>query len=112
MQNIEKNGYIVLNTRTAQGGLLMEIGNKLKFFRTKSKMTQSELAKGIISTSYLSKIEKGILEAPPQIVGLLCKKLDINPHLIEDDDLFRLSTNWFKVLLSGEIEESTKIFNK
>ncbi|WP_432357030.1 helix-turn-helix domain-containing protein [Sporosarcina sp. UB5] len=88
------------------------LGKKIKYFRIKSAMTQSKLAKGIISESYLSKIENGKVEPPKEIVLLLSKRLNINLYSTEWDKLFTLCDTWFQHLFRGEKEESTKLYNE
>ncbi len=96
------------------GGELMRvhIGEKIKYFRTKSKITQSKLAEGIISESYLSKIETGKIAPPREIVLLLCQKLKINPDATEIDHLQTLCHTWFEHLFYGMKEKATDSYNK
>ncbi|MEN2767110.1 helix-turn-helix domain-containing protein [Ornithinibacillus xuwenensis] len=88
------------------------IGFKIKYYRTKLGMTQSELASGIISASYLSKIENGNTEADPEVIGLLCKRLNISPHLTEFESDTEICQSWFKTLLDGNREKATQQFDE
>lgn len=55
----------------------MEIGPYIKLHRIKQEMTQAELAEGIVSSAYLSKIENEKTEASPSVISLLCTRLGI-----------------------------------
>ncbi|RKQ30239.1 helix-turn-helix domain-containing protein [Oceanobacillus halophilus] len=54
-----------------------ELGNLIKLERIKQNMKQITLAKGICSTSYLSKIENGTAKASEEVIHLLLNKLNI-----------------------------------
>ncbi|WP_404451337.1 helix-turn-helix domain-containing protein [Virgibacillus necropolis] len=60
----------------------METGPFIKLQRIKQGMTQEELAEGIVSMSYLSKIENQKTEASPEVISLLCTRLGVQ----RDDD--------------------------
>lgn len=52
------------------------IGQRIKELRKKVKMTQQELAEGIITRSYLSQIEKGTIQPSYEVLQQLATKLD------------------------------------
>lgn len=54
-----------------------QIGKRLKYSRINLGMTQEKLAKGIISVSYLSKIENGKVEPTEEIIDLLTERLGL-----------------------------------
>ncbi|NMH73543.1 helix-turn-helix transcriptional regulator [Bacillus sp. RO2] len=56
----------------------MRLGSLLKYYRTKLKMTQSDLCDGICSIPHLSKIENNEKEANIDTINLLLNKLNIN----------------------------------
>ncbi|MFZ3577821.1 helix-turn-helix domain-containing protein [Virgibacillus sp. DJP39] len=60
----------------------METGPFIKLQRIKQGMTQEDLAEGIVSMSYLSKIENQKTEASSEVISLLCTRLGIQ----RDDD--------------------------
>lgn len=79
----------------------------------KKGLTQSELAKGIISFSYLSKIENGKTKPNRDIIDLLCKRLNISPlgpTIFEAN--VKTCKRWFKSLLLGDRKTSTKLFEE
>ncbi|MCU9614813.1 helix-turn-helix transcriptional regulator [Caldibacillus lycopersici] len=89
-----------------------QIGKRIKYHRLKLNMTQSELSDGIISVSYLSKIENGTAEPDMDVIGLLCKRLKIDPHARGNDKDFELYKMWFNHLLVGGREESSKLYSE
>lgn len=55
-----------------------KLGQTIKFFRQHQQMTQDTLAIGICTTSYLSRIENGLVEADAQIYEMLFDRLKMN----------------------------------
>ncbi|NQD67585.1 helix-turn-helix transcriptional regulator, partial [Bacillus haikouensis] len=56
----------------------MNIGSKIRFHRQKRNLTQEELSKGIISVSYLSKLENNQVTPSDDIIQLICKRLGVS----------------------------------
>jgi HTH-type transcriptional regulator, quorum sensing regulator NprR len=56
----------------------MKLGEKVRYFRKTRNLSQKELAEGICSVSYLSKIENGSTEPSEDIGICLGNRLDIN----------------------------------
>jgi HTH-type transcriptional regulator, quorum sensing regulator NprR len=52
-------------------------GEKIYYFRKKNGLTQSELASGICSVSYLSKVERNSIEPSHDIIIPICERLNI-----------------------------------
>ncbi len=81
----------------------MNIGEKLYYYRNKVGLTQEQLAHGICSVSYLSKIENNKCEASREVLELLVKKLGIS---LEDDNqekLFEITIlleEWFEIIVN------------
>ncbi|AJD89543.1 hypothetical protein JMA_02260 [Jeotgalibacillus malaysiensis] len=59
------------------------VGNKIKELRNKEKITQQQLAEGITNRSYISQIEKGIVQPSIKILRKICERLNC-----ELEDLF------------------------
>ena len=55
-----------------------QYGQMIKFFRQQKKMKQDELAVGICTSSYLSRIENGLVAAEQVIYELLFERLSLN----------------------------------
>ncbi|MEN2766657.1 helix-turn-helix transcriptional regulator [Ornithinibacillus xuwenensis] len=90
----------------------IDVGQAIKINRLRLNMTQSDLAKGIISVSYLSKIENGTAEPPHEVLELLSERLQLNPLepgiQIDHNTVIR----WFHHLLRSNVDESIRIYNK
>lgn len=81
---------------------MIEIGSFIKMQRTKQKMTLGELAEGIVSVSYLSKIENLKTEASPHIIQLLCNRLGIELDRNMDDVIQEKCEDWFSMLFINQ----------
>ncbi|MRG87918.1 helix-turn-helix transcriptional regulator [Salinibacillus xinjiangensis] len=55
----------------------MHIGKRIIILRKEYGMKQSEISKGIISTTHLSNIEKGRYKPPEDVLQLIAKKLKV-----------------------------------
>ncbi|MHA6252588.1 helix-turn-helix domain-containing protein [Oceanobacillus sp. CAU 1775] len=89
---------------------MIETGSFIKLQRTKQKMTLGELAEGIVSVSYLSKIENLKTEPSPNIIELLCNRLGIELHTDMEDVIKEKCEEWYQMLSSnhekGELIET------
>jgi HTH-type transcriptional regulator, quorum sensing regulator NprR len=90
----------------------MDIGNRLRFYRIQQNMTQEDLASGIISISYLSKIENNQTSASVEVLEMLCKKLGIK--LIEENEYSLLKDlhDWYYQILNRNKEEVALRYEK
>lgn len=84
----------------------MEIGPFIKLNRIKQGMTQGELAEGIVSESYLSKIENQRTEASPDVISLLSTRLGIRLNNDFDTTIKEKSQAWFDKLYSVNDKEA------
>ncbi|BAC14553.1 transcriptional activator [Oceanobacillus iheyensis HTE831] len=91
---------------------MVHFGYMLKFYRQEQKMTQSELADGIISISYLSKIENKYVDPPEEIKELLCKKLKINNSQLQQIPVLDLCQRWFQALFLRNINTSVILYRQ
>ncbi|KQL51430.1 hypothetical protein AN964_20915 [Heyndrickxia shackletonii] len=90
----------------------MNIGAIIKLNRIKQNLTQEELAEGIISISYLSKIENGKIEPNDEVIKLLCLRLGIEINRQIDDETKALCHEWFRLLLScTDVEKLKEKYN-
>lgn len=64
----------------------MKIGSVIKYLRTKSKITQNELARGICSIPHLSKIENNNKDANKETIELLLERLGVSLENINNKD--------------------------
>ncbi|QDP39251.1 helix-turn-helix domain-containing protein [Radiobacillus deserti] len=83
----------------------MEIGPFIKLHRIKQNMTQEDLADGIVSESYLSKIENQKTTASPDVINLLCSRLGIQLNKEEELNLNNQCQEWFDMLYEVNSKE-------
>ncbi|MBM7540887.1 helix-turn-helix domain-containing protein [Amphibacillus cookii] len=88
------------------------IGHKIKYFRTKANMTQEELAKGIVSVSYLSKIERNSADPNPDAIEKICQRLEIQPERVLDHNINNLVYQWFNQLLDENIIRAHETYQR
>ncbi|WP_083547205.1 helix-turn-helix domain-containing protein [Virgibacillus pantothenticus] len=89
-----------VNLNIKDGGWrnLVDIGPFIKLQRTKRQMTQGELSEGIVSLSYLSKIENKKTKASPEIIQLLCKRLGIEFAEETNSHIEEKCQQWYEML--------------
>jgi len=87
---------------------MMEIGSYIKLQRVQQGMTQDELARGIVSMSYLSKIENQRAEASPDVISLLCTRLGIEIDNEKDITIKDKCEEWYGMLFEVNDKEEIK----
>ncbi|OZM56484.1 hypothetical protein CIB95_11960 [Lottiidibacillus patelloidae] len=90
----------------------MKIGTKIKYYRINQGMTQDDLAQGIISIPYLSKIENNLIVPSEDVIELLCERLEISPVSVENKRVEQLLITLGETLLRNQKEESQEIFTE
>ncbi|MFJ8067305.1 helix-turn-helix domain-containing protein [Psychrobacillus sp. NPDC096426] len=95
----------------------MGVGLKIKYFRTKSKLTQKELALGVCSVSHLSKIEHDIVEPSEDMFDIFCTKLGINKtDIYKEEELLHYlqlnALNIHKLIRSGDKEKAILLYEE
>lgn len=92
---------------------MMEVGSYIKLQRVQQGMTQDELANGIVSMSYLSKIENQRAEASPEVISLLCTRLGIEIDNEKDITIKDKCEEWYGMLFEvNDKEEITKRYEE
>ncbi|WP_077324471.1 helix-turn-helix domain-containing protein [Virgibacillus siamensis] len=86
----------------------MEIGPYIKLHRIQQEMTQAELADGIVSYAYLSKIENQKTEASPNVISLLCTRLGIQFTNETDETIKEKCQEWYAMLFDTNDKEKIK----
>ncbi len=84
---------------------MIEVGSLIKLQRTKQNMTQGDLAKGIVSLSYLSKIENLKTEASPEIIQALCTRLGIQIDNSLSTTIKEKCKEWYGMLFAANDKE-------
>ncbi|WP_368896491.1 helix-turn-helix domain-containing protein, partial [Priestia megaterium] len=77
------------------------LGQRIKELRKESRLTQQDLSEGIITRSYLSQIEKGLVQPSFDVLEKLSEKLDCTV-----DDFFKTIEN--KDLLLSQVKKEIK----
>ncbi|MCF6139367.1 tetratricopeptide repeat protein [Pseudalkalibacillus berkeleyi] len=89
------------------------IGQRIRYYRKTKSLTQEELAKGICSVSYLSKIENGDAKSSDDVIQLLCERLGISPESQElDVNFIGLLNEWNYYLTLRKSKEAKEIYLK
>lgn len=65
----------------------MNLGEKIRYFRRVKNLSQQELAAGICSVPYLSKIENGVTEPSEEIQQHLATRLDISLNYLNENEI-------------------------
>lgn len=111
-RNIESLNNICLNS-ASEVGIKMEIGPYIKLHRIKQEMTQAELAEGIVSFAYLSKIENQKTEASSNVISLLCTRLGIQLNNETDETIRDKCQQWYEMLFEvNDKEELIKTYKE
>ncbi|ASK61166.1 transcriptional regulator [Virgibacillus phasianinus] len=76
----------------------METGPFIKLQRIKQGMTQEELAEGIVSMSYLSKIENQKTEPSSEVISLLCTRLGVQRDDDKEVSIKEKCQEWYDLL--------------
>lgn len=90
----------------------INLGKSIKINRLRANMTQADLANGIISVSYLSKIENGTAEPTNEIMQLLREKLNLYQANLEDQITNQTIIKWFLHLLRSHKEEAIRLYDQ
>lgn len=91
----------------------MHIGPFIKLHRIEQDMTQEELAAGIVSMSYLSKIENQHTNASIEVIDMLCKRLKVEPLKENEEALQDMCRSWYSMLFEvNDKEEITHLYKK
>lgn len=86
----------------------MEIGPFIKLNRIKQNMTQEQLAEGIVSESYLSKIENQRTVASPDVIQMLSVRLGIELNKDNDMEIKETAQQWFDKLSVATAKEELR----
>ncbi|MCA1065325.1 helix-turn-helix transcriptional regulator [Rossellomorea sp. AcN35-11] len=93
----------------------IDYGKLIYHHRTKKRMTQEELSKGICSISYLSKLENNKMEVnSDEVVLLIFERLniDINDYRSEVKEIEQLLMNWYESIQLKNKTNATNYFEQ
>ncbi|PWK14919.1 helix-turn-helix domain-containing protein [Tumebacillus permanentifrigoris] len=80
------------------------VGQRIKELRKASNLTQQELAEGVVTRSYISQIEKGLIQPSYDTLDKLSKKLDctVEDFFKEPENKALLVSEWKKFIRFAE----------
>lgn len=80
------------------------VGQRIKELRKASNLTQQELAEGVVTRSYISQIEKGLIQPSYDTLEKLSKKLDcmVEDFFKEPENKALLVSEWKKFIRFAE----------
>ncbi|KGX89694.1 helix-turn-helix domain-containing protein [Pontibacillus marinus] len=88
------------------------IGDIVKYYRVLEGMTQEELAKGIISSSYLSKIENNLDKPSTEVLSLLKERLNIKDEMfISNQTLVGELMDWYKDITTKNFADAEAFYD-
>ncbi|MFC0190438.1 helix-turn-helix domain-containing protein [Fictibacillus aquaticus] len=82
------------------------VGQRIRYYRKVKGLTQEELAQGICSVSYLSKIEKGDAKSSDEVINLLCDRLGISPNEANNDEILEMLDEWNMMMVNKRFDEA------
>ncbi|MFC7372787.1 helix-turn-helix domain-containing protein [Fictibacillus iocasae] len=82
------------------------VGQRIRYYRKVKGLTQEELAQGICSVSYLSKIEKGDAKSSDEVINLLCDRLGISPNETNNDEILEMLDEWNMMMVNKRFDEA------
>ncbi|MED1862578.1 helix-turn-helix transcriptional regulator [Fictibacillus nanhaiensis] len=86
------------------------VGQRIRYYRKTKGLTQEELAQGICSVSYLSKIEKGDAKSSEEVINLLCDRLGISPEEVDNNEILEMLNEWNMMMVNRRFEEATEYY--
>lgn len=88
----------------------MNLGEKIRYFRRVKNLSQQELAAGICSVPYLSKIENGVTQPSEEIQQHLATRLEIRLDSINETELIHNYTDLFYSLYQRDYKSARQKF--
>lgn len=87
------------------------VGQRIRYYRKTKGLTQEELAQGICSVSYLSKIEKGDAKSSEEVINLLCERLGISPEEVDESKILEMLNEWNLMMVNRKFNEVEDYYN-
>jgi HTH-type transcriptional regulator, quorum sensing regulator NprR len=82
------------------------VGQRIRYYRKTKGLTQEELAQGICSVSYLSKIEKGDAKSSEEVINMLCERLGISPEEVDEGKILEMLNEWNMMMTDRRFDEA------
>jgi HTH-type transcriptional regulator, quorum sensing regulator NprR len=90
----------------------MHLGEKIRYFRKVKNLSQQELAAGICSIPYLSKIENGVTKPSDEIQQHLAARLEIRLESINENEIIQKYVSLFYSLYQRDYESAEHKFQR
>ncbi|MBY6038286.1 helix-turn-helix domain-containing protein [Fictibacillus nanhaiensis] len=87
------------------------VGQRIRYYRKTKGLTQEELAQGICSVSYLSKIEKGDAKSSDEVINLLCERLGISPEDVDENQILEMLNEWYLLMVDRNFEKAEEFLH-
>lgn len=88
------------------------VGQRIRYYRKTKGLTQEELAQGICSVSYLSKIEKGDAKSSEEVINMLCERLGISPEEVDESKILEMLNEWNMMMVNRQFGEAEATFQE
>lgn len=82
------------------------VGQRIRYYRKTKGLTQEELAQGICSVSYLSKIEKGDAKSSEEVINMLCERLGISPEDVDENQILEMLNEWYSQMVDRNFDKA------
>ncbi|RZT21417.1 helix-turn-helix domain-containing protein [Fictibacillus sp. BK138] len=89
----------------------MHLGEKIRYFRKVKNLSQQELAAGICSIPYLSKIENGVTQPSNEIQQHLAARLEVRLESINENEMIQKYIELFYSLYQRDHKSAEQKFN-
>ncbi|KZE64121.1 hypothetical protein AWM68_13525 [Fictibacillus phosphorivorans] len=89
----------------------MNVGEKIRYFRKVKNLSQQELAAGICSVPYLSKIENSVTEPSEEIQQLLAERLAIRLNATNEKSIIQNYVDLFYSLYKRDYQTAQKQYD-
>jgi len=90
------------------------VGQRIKELRKASKLTQQELAEGVVTRSYISQIEKGLIQPSYDTLEKLAKRLNVTVEEFfkEPENMALVVTDWKKYIRVAEGQAESGLYDQ
>lgn len=93
----------------------MDIGAIIQFYRTKNGLTQKDLANGVCSISYLSKIESGVILPKQDTIELIFERLNMDYDKLtsyDEETIHKQVDLLYKYITEQRLDEAKEVVDE
>nr|WP_289037805.1 helix-turn-helix domain-containing protein [uncultured Allobacillus sp.] len=91
------------------------IGQTIKWHRMRQGITQEQLAEGICSSAYLSKLENNQISLNKEIVSQLCERMELPVEKFissSDEQVKKMLEDWIEALHSYDLNKAESLYRE